>query len=57
MTDKEKEILKKLSFLIPKVSEAKKEYLLGFADGIMFDVTNIEKEREASKRKSNVVTA
>lgn len=35
MSEREKEIIKKLSSTIPKLDEAKKNYILGVADGMV----------------------
>lgn len=48
MSEKEKEILKRLTEAIPKMDESKKEYLLGFADGIF---TTKEREKQEEEKK------
>lgn len=46
MSEKEKEIIKKLSDTIPKLDDAKKNYILGVADGMV-----IARESEKTKGK------
>lgn len=36
MSEKEKQILKTFEMIIPKLSEAQKERLLGFGEGMVF---------------------
>lgn len=45
MSEKEKEIIKKLSDTIPKLDDSKKNYILGVAEGMA-----IAREAERSKK-------
>lgn len=44
MSEREKEILKKLSDTLPKLDEAKKNYILGVADGMAMAKENSKSE-------------
>lgn len=48
MSEKEKEIMKKLSDTVPKLDKEKQNYLLGVAEGMA-----IAREKEASDRTEN----
>ena len=49
MSEKEKEIIKKLSETIPKLDDNKKNYILGVADGMAMAKENIVGKSEQSE--------
>lgn len=49
MSEKEKELLQKLSLTVPKLDEGNKKYLLGVADGMA-----LMNEQEGEKRNARV---
>lgn len=46
MSEKEKQIIKKLSSTVPKLDREKQNYILGVAEGMAIAKENIEREKE-----------
>ncbi len=49
MSEKEKDIIKKIALTIPKLSEEKQSYILGIAEGMAIvkeEIANSEKKKE-----------
>lgn len=53
MSEKEKEIIKKLSDTIPKLDDSKKNYILGVAEGMAM-VRESERQKERSKNEKTI---
>lgn len=49
MSEKEKQIIKKLSSTVPKLDKEKQNYILGVAEGMAIAKESIEREKSESE--------
>lgn len=54
MSEKEKQIIQKLSNTVPKLDREKQNYILGVAEGMAIAKENIEREKEKKEENRGI---